>query len=43
MPSRPMCCATFPTDAIQTSLKTLVDIKERIKGFGEAPDTIAAK
>ena len=33
----------IPDDAIQTSLETLGDIKERIKGLGEAPGTIAAK
>jgi DNA-binding MarR family transcriptional regulator len=32
-----------PADAIETSLKTLVDIKERIKGAGETPAGIATK
>ena len=32
-----------PADSIQTSLKTLVDIKERIKGAGETPADIATK
>ena len=32
-----------PADAIETSLKTLVDIKERIKGAGETPADIAIK
>jgi MarR family transcriptional regulator, transcriptional regulator for hemolysin len=32
-----------PADAIETSLKTLVDIKERIKGAGETPADIATK
>jgi MarR family transcriptional regulator, transcriptional regulator for hemolysin len=32
-----------PADAIETSLKTLVDIKERIKGTGETPADIAIK
>jgi MarR family transcriptional regulator for hemolysin len=32
-----------PADAIETSLKTLVDIKERIKGVGETPADIAIK
>jgi MarR family transcriptional regulator for hemolysin len=32
-----------PADAIETSLKTLVDIKERIKGAGETPANIAIK
>jgi MarR family transcriptional regulator for hemolysin len=32
-----------PADAIETSLKTLVDIKERIKRAGEAPGNIAIK
>ena len=32
-----------PADAIETSLKTLVDIKERIKGAGESPADIATK
>ena len=32
-----------PADAIETSLKTLVDIKERIKGAGETPTDIATK
>ena len=30
-------------EAIQTSLDTLVDVKERLKGLGEASDTIVAK
>jgi MarR family transcriptional regulator for hemolysin len=33
----------IPTDAIETSLKTLVDVKERIKGFGEHSGDVAAK
>jgi len=33
----------IPADAIETSLKTLVDIKERIKGAGETPADIATK
>jgi DNA-binding MarR family transcriptional regulator len=33
----------IPTNAIQTSLETLVDIKDRIKGFGEHPGDVAAK
>jgi MarR family transcriptional regulator, transcriptional regulator for hemolysin len=33
----------IPDEAIQTSLETLVDVKERIKALGEASDTIAAK
>jgi MarR family transcriptional regulator, transcriptional regulator for hemolysin len=33
----------IPADAIETSLKTLVDIKERIKGAGETPADIAIK
>jgi MarR family transcriptional regulator for hemolysin len=33
---------TIPTAAIQTSLETLRDVKDRIKGFAEHPD-IAAK
>src|ERR1700737_1668941 len=33
----------IPTDAIQTGLTTLRDIKERIKGFAEPPGDIAAK
>jgi MarR family transcriptional regulator for hemolysin len=32
-----------PADAIETSLKTLVDIKERIKSAGETPVDIAIK
>jgi MarR family transcriptional regulator for hemolysin len=32
-----------PADALRTSLDTLVDVKERIKSLGEAPNTIAAK
>jgi MarR family transcriptional regulator for hemolysin len=32
-----------PADAIETSLKTLVDIKERIKGAAETPADIAIK
>ena len=37
-----------PADALRTSLDTLVDVKERIKGLGDknlgqAPGTIAAK
>jgi MarR family transcriptional regulator for hemolysin len=33
----------LPAHAIETSLKTLVDIKERIKGSGETPADIAIK
>ena len=33
----------IPADAIETSLKTLSDIKERIKGFAEPRRDIAAK
>ncbi|MCU1386592.1 MAG: MarR family transcriptional regulator [Acidobacteria bacterium] len=33
----------IPADAIQTSLTTLVDIKDRIKGFGESAGDIATK
>jgi DNA-binding MarR family transcriptional regulator len=33
----------IPDAAIATSLKTLVDVKERIKGFGESPGGVAAK
>jgi MarR family transcriptional regulator, transcriptional regulator for hemolysin len=33
----------IPDDAIQASLDTLVDVKERLKGLGQASDTIAAK
>jgi DNA-binding MarR family transcriptional regulator len=33
----------IPDEAIQTSLDTLVDVKERLKGLGEASDTIVAK
>jgi MarR family transcriptional regulator for hemolysin len=33
----------IPASAIETSLQTLRDIKERIKGFAEPPDNIAAK
>jgi MarR family transcriptional regulator for hemolysin len=33
----------IPVGAIRTSLKTLVDIKERIKTASESPDSIAAK
>jgi DNA-binding MarR family transcriptional regulator len=32
-----------PTAAIETSLKTLQDIKERIKGFAEPSGSVAAK
>jgi MarR family transcriptional regulator for hemolysin len=32
-----------PADAIETSFKTLVDIKERIKGAGETPADLAIK
>ena len=32
-----------PHEAIQTSLDTLVEVKDRIKGLGESPDRIAAK
>jgi MarR family transcriptional regulator for hemolysin len=33
----------IPADAIETSFKTLVDIKEHIKGAGETPADIAIK
>jgi MarR family transcriptional regulator, transcriptional regulator for hemolysin len=33
----------LPSEAIKTSLETLRDIKERIKGFNEGPTGIAAK
>jgi len=33
----------IPASAIETSLETLRDIKERIKGFAEPPGDIAAK
>ena len=33
----------IPDEAIQASLDTLVDVKERLKGLGQASDTIAAK
>src|SRR5215475_14144595 len=33
----------IPTDAIRTSLETLVDIKDRIKSSHEHPDDVAAK
>jgi MarR family transcriptional regulator, transcriptional regulator for hemolysin len=33
----------FPSEAIQTSLQTLQDIKERIKGFSDGPADFAAK
>ena len=33
----------IPADAIETSLKTLSDIKERVKGFAEPRHDIAAK
>jgi MarR family transcriptional regulator, transcriptional regulator for hemolysin len=33
----------LPSEAIQTSLETLRDIKDRIKGFNEGPTGIAAK
>jgi MarR family transcriptional regulator for hemolysin len=33
----------IPTAAIETSLETLRDIKERIKGLAEPPGSIAAK
>jgi MarR family transcriptional regulator, transcriptional regulator for hemolysin len=33
----------IPDAAIETSLKTLVDIKDRIKGSGEHPGDVAAK
>jgi MarR family transcriptional regulator, transcriptional regulator for hemolysin len=32
-----------PSEAIQTSLDTLVEVKERIKSLGEPPDHIAVK
>jgi MarR family transcriptional regulator, transcriptional regulator for hemolysin len=33
----------IPSEAIQTSLDTLVEVKERIKSLGESPDHIAVK
>jgi DNA-binding MarR family transcriptional regulator len=33
----------IPADAIQTTLQTLVDVKERIKGSGETPGHVAVK
>jgi MarR family transcriptional regulator for hemolysin len=33
----------IPDEAIQTSLDALVDVKERLKGLGEASDTVVAK
>jgi DNA-binding MarR family transcriptional regulator len=33
----------IPAEAIQTSLDTLVEVKERIKSIGESPDHIAVK
>jgi MarR family transcriptional regulator, transcriptional regulator for hemolysin len=33
----------IPADAIETSLETLRDIKERIKGLAEPPGSLAAK
>ena len=33
----------IPDEAIQASLDTLVDVKERLKGLGQASDTIVAK
>ena len=33
----------IPDEVIQTSLDTLVDVKERLKGLGQASDTIVAK
>jgi MarR family transcriptional regulator for hemolysin len=33
----------IPADAIETSLETLREIKERIKGFAEPPGSVAAK
>jgi DNA-binding MarR family transcriptional regulator len=33
----------IPAGAIRTSLKTLVDIKERIKTASESPDSVAAR
>jgi MarR family transcriptional regulator for hemolysin len=33
----------IPASAIETSLETLKDIKERIKGIGESPGGVAAK
>jgi hypothetical protein len=33
----------IPAAAIETSLATLQDIKERIKGFAEPPGSVAAK
>jgi DNA-binding MarR family transcriptional regulator len=33
----------IPDTAIETSLETLRDVKERIKGFAEPPGSVAAK
>jgi hypothetical protein len=33
----------IPTDALQTTLRALVDIKEHIKGAGDGPADIAVK
>jgi MarR family transcriptional regulator for hemolysin len=33
----------IPSDSLQASLETLVDIKERLKGFSETPGDIAVK
>jgi MarR family transcriptional regulator for hemolysin len=33
----------IPADSIQTSLETLIGVKDRIKGLGEHPGNIAAK
>src|SRR5258707_14762078 len=33
----------IPANAIETSLETLRDIKERLKGLGEPPGSVAAK
>jgi DNA-binding MarR family transcriptional regulator len=33
----------IPSDAIQTSLDTLIEVKDRIKSLGEGPDDIASK
>ena len=38
-----MCLRDVPREAIQTSLDTLVEVKERIKGLGESPDHTAVK
>jgi MarR family transcriptional regulator for hemolysin len=33
----------IPADSIQTSLETLIDVKDRIKSLGEHPGDIAAE